>query len=190
MYLCLQCNTCELGYHGVPLNNSQCYQKHGINTVYNYTLAANISIYLGVSPIDLVYSDIDVRVTLLLDRGSVELWVTEDAQAVQVRVGESWEHIVTLANGVQFVDKGEVFLFTLQMADATYSSIVYHSEASVEQVIVVPNVNLRFQANRQYFTVRAQENSKFYFYYRQDPPRLNLVVFFGVFLMTMEEIVS
>ncbi len=108
--------------------------------------------------------------------------MAEDAQAVQVRVGESWEHVVTLANGVQFVDKGEVFSFTLQVADAPYSSIVYHSEPNVEQVIVVPNVNLRFQANRQYFTVRAQENSKFYFYYRQDSPRLNLVVFFGVFL--------
>ncbi len=170
-----------MGYHGNPLNNSQCYRENSIDTVYNYTLSANQSIYLGVTPTDLVYSDVDVRATLLLDRGSVEVWATDDAEAVQVRLGASWDHVVSLDDGVELVEEGGTYLYKLSARETPDSRVVYHSRTRDEQVIVLP-VHLRFQADWHYFTVRAKESSKVYFYYRQDPPRLNLVVFFGVFL--------
>lgn len=180
MAFSLQCNTCELGYSGNPLNDSQCYQAKSIDTVYNYSLPAGQSVFLGVAPTNLVYSDIDVRVTFLLDEGSIDVWTTDDAQAVKVKVGVNWEHVVSLDNGVQPIDEGDVYLFKLQ--DGENARVVYRSETSDEQVIVLPHSNVRFQVDWHYFMIRAQEDSMLYFYYRQDPPRLNLVVFFGVFL--------
>lgn len=48
--------------------------------------------------------------------------------------------------------------------------------------LTVPHEGEGFVSNNFYVTVFARERTQFYFYYRQDSPRLNLYVFFSIFL--------
>ena len=169
------------GYHGNPFNNSHCYKEHFINTLYNYTAETNQSLFLAVPPTHLLYSDIDLRVTLDVERGFIDAYITSDAKAVQVTVGEYGEHVVSLKPGTVLVEKDSTTSYVTN-AGPTSSDFTYHSSTKHKVVVTIPSSSPRFQFEWHYVTVFVHSESKFYFYYRQDPPRLNLIVFFGVFL--------
>jgi hypothetical protein len=48
--------------------------------------------------------------------------------------------------------------------------------------LIIPYREDSFQSSNFYITVFAREDAEFFFYYRQDLPRLNLFVFFSIFL--------
>ena len=59
---------------------------------------------------------------------------------------------------------------------------LYHFVAEERLSLIVPHTQNSFQSSNFYITVFAREDSEFFFYYRQDQPRLNLFVFFSIFL--------
>ena len=105
--------------------------------------------------------------------------VTDTDDPIKVTVGEDGQHVVSVRNGFDVVSMGAVDV--LKISDST-ARVVYHAIAENRLVVVIPFRNPQFQFKTEYFTFLAKKDAKFHFYYRQDPPRLNLVVFFSVFL--------
>ena len=59
---------------------------------------------------------------------------------------------------------------------------LYHFVVDERLSLIVPYRQDGFQSSNFFITVFAREDSQFFFYYRQDLPRLNLFVFFSIFL--------
>ena len=172
-----QCAACISGYVGNPQNSSQCYKLHEINTVVNYTVSAKQTQFIAIPGTNFRFSDVDVKVFFDVESGEIDVYATADSQAIQVASSESGEHVISFRSDVDVVDRGGS---TVRLNSDT--NTVYHTSTDGRQLIIIPYSSQLFGYSFHYFTVFAQETSKFYFYYRQDPPKLNLVVFFAVFL--------
>ena len=59
---------------------------------------------------------------------------------------------------------------------------LYHFVVDERLSLIIPYRQNDFQSSNFFITVFAREDSQFFFYYRQDLPRLNLFVFFSIFL--------
>ena len=59
---------------------------------------------------------------------------------------------------------------------------LYHFAVDERLSLIIPYQQNGFQSSDFFVTVFAREDSEFVFYYRQDMPRLNLFVFFSIFL--------
>lgn len=162
------------------MDSSQCYKTQPIiNTVSTFNLSASQTAFLAVPPISFLFSDINVRVTIELEVGMMDVYVTDADQAIRVTVGGQGEHVVSIRSGFDQISAGAVEF--LRLSDSV-GQIVHHTVAENRLVVVIPFTHPEFQSKIEYFTFFAKEDTKFHFYYRQDPPRLNLVVFFSVFL--------
>ena len=178
----MQCSTCleTQGYRGTPVNGSQCYKTElNINTISTFNLSANQTTFVAVPSLSFLYSDINVRVTLELEMGMMDVYVTDADQAIRVTVGENGEHVVSVRNGFDLLSVDAVDF--LRLSDSA-GPIVHQAVAENRLVVIIPFTDPQFQFKIEYFTFFARNDTKFHFYYRQDPPRLNLVVFFSVFL--------
>ena len=59
---------------------------------------------------------------------------------------------------------------------------LYHFVIEERLSLIVPYTQNSFQSSNFYITIFAREDSEFFFYYRQDQLRLNIFVFFSLFM--------
>lgn len=138
-------------------------------------MKANSTQFLAVPP-PFAYTDIDVRATILMEGGLMDVYVTSNNQLMQVTLGPDGEHVIHFApDAILTPVAAEPLVFI------PAPRLVSHTTVEDVLTVVIPHTNPGFQIAVLYVAVFAREDSEFYFYYRQDPPRLNLTVFFGVF---------
>ena len=89
-----------------------------------------------------------------------------------------------LTKGEQNSEDGRLVRRALQLSSISPArdSGVYRFVVDEHLSLIVPHRQDGFQSNSFFITVSAREDSQFFFYYRQDQPRLNLFVFFSIFL--------
>lgn len=115
---------------------------------------------------------------VLIEKGVLDLYISYDSQAIKVVTGRYGEHVV-LVDNVSQVELPRSYV----VKDSTLEgSIVQKATVDGRLLIVIPHTTPGFQIKKIYFTVFAQKDSEFFFYFRQDLSSLNLPVFVGMFI--------
>ena len=148
--------------------------------------------------------NVDVRATFVVTHGLLDVYVSTDPSDVTVTLNrETWAHQLTFRPGVNFsIQPSQTNSLTRlrhaknldswldrQRRAIKYSSVsasqdfgLYHFAVDDQLSLIVSHGQPDFDSSHFFVTVFAREDTRFFFYYRQDLPRLNIFVFFSLFL--------
>lgn len=190
---------CSNGYVGNPLRNSQCYKQQELNKPSTFTLPRGQATFVAVGR-DLVYPNFDAMLSFVVIEGEIEVYISTESTAVKViEDSNSFQHRIIIPDGVNRVSRTRGDHVTRSEDHVTRharelqsdylpsseNSPLFHYQVDERLTLIVSHDQPEFERAFHFITVYAQDGATFILEFSQNPPQLNLYIFFGLFFSTV-----